>query len=278
MPRFAANLSLLYPELDFPARIDAAARDGFAAVEAQFPYNWPAAELAARCTEAGVAWVLINTPAGDWARGERGLAALPGREAEFRRGIDQALAWADALDCRRLHALAGVPPPGADRARCGATYAENLAWAARQAADAGREILIEPLNPRDMPGYWLATQADAHRTVQTIGAPNLKVQMDLYHCQIAEGDLSTKLRRYLPTGRVGHLQIAGVPGRHEPDEGELNARHLFALIDQLAAEAGLDDLWIGCEYQPKRGAEPGGTSAGLAWLREATARFPNTPP
>jgi hydroxypyruvate isomerase len=218
-----------------------------------------------------VAWVLLNTPAGDWERGERGLAALPGREAEFRRGIDQALTWADALSCRRLHALAGVPPRGADRARCGATYAENLAWAARQAADAGREILIEPLNARDVPGYWLATQAEAHRMVQTIGAANLKVQMDLYHCQVAEGDLSNKLRQYLPTGRVGHLQIAGVPGRHEPDSGELNHRHLFALIDQLVAEAGLVDLWVGCEYHPQRGAVPGGTSAGLGWLQEYKA-------
>jgi 2-dehydrotetronate isomerase len=267
MPRFAANISWLYPELPLPERIAAAARDGFPGVEAQFPYDENVAELAARCAESGVAWVLINVPAGDWARGERGLAALPGREGECRRGIDDALAWADALDCRRIHLLAGVPPPGADRARCAATYAENLAWAARQAADAGREILIEPLNPRDVPGYWLTTQAEAHRLVQTLGAPNLKVQMDLYHCQVAEGDLSTRLRRHLPTGRVGHLQIAGVPGRHEPDTGELNHRHLFALIDELAAEAGLDDLWVGAEYHPLRGAITGGTSEGLGWMR-----------
>jgi hydroxypyruvate isomerase len=266
MPRFAANLSLLYTEHPFPQRISAAARDGFTGVECQFPYAWPAAELAAHRAEAGVAWVLINTPAGDWAAGERGLAALPGRESEFRRGMDQALAWADALGCRRLHALAGVPPPAADPARCMATYLDNLAWAARQAADAGATVLIEPLNPRDVPGYFLSTQAHAHRIVQVLGSPNLKVQMDLYHCQVSEGNLSANLRHYLPTGRVGHLQIAGVPGRHEPDDGELNPRHLMALIDELA-EGDNADLWVGCEYTPRRGAEPGATTAGLGWMR-----------
>jgi 2-dehydrotetronate isomerase len=275
MLRFAANLTLLYPDLAFAERIGAAARDGFDGLECQFPYDWPAAELAARATEAGLPWVLINTPAGNWAGGERGLAALPGREAEFRRGIDTALAYADALGCRRLHTLAGVMPDGADRQRCLATYAENLAWAARQAADAGCDILIEPLNSRDVPSYLLGTQADAHRWVQVIGAPNLKVQMDLYHCQVSEGDLATKLRRHLPTGRVGHLQIAGVPGRHEPDDGELNAPYLFALITQLVTEQGLGPCWIGAEYLPRRGAQRGGTSQGLGWLaaakRERTA-------
>ncbi|WP_374569045.1 hydroxypyruvate isomerase family protein [Ideonella sp.] len=271
MLRFAANLTLLYPDLGFAERIGAAARDGFDGLECQFPYDWPAAELAARATEAGLPWVLINTPAGDWARGERGLAALPGREAEFRRGVDTALAYADALGCRRLHTLAGVAPNGVERERCHATYAENLAWAARQAADAGCEILIEPLNPRDVPGYLLGSQAAAHRWVQVIGAPNLKVQMDLYHCQVSEGDLATKLRLHLPTGRVGHLQIAGVPGRHEPDDGELNAPYLFALIDQLTRDAGHGPCWIGAEYHPRRGNTPGATTAGLGWLAAARA-------
>jgi hydroxypyruvate isomerase len=270
MPRFAANLTLLYPDLAFPARFAAAARDGFDGIECQFPYPWPAAELAARAAEAALPWILINTPAGDWAAGERGLAALPGREAEFRRGVDTALAYADALDCRCLHALAGVRPAGTERERCFATYAENLAWAARQAADAGCELLIEPLNNRDVPGYLLATQAEAHRWVQVIGAPNLKVQMDLYHCQVSEGDLAHQLRTWLPTGRVGHLQIAGVPGRHEPDDGELNAPFLFALIDALAAEHDLGSPWVGAEYLPRQGTRVGGTSEGLGWL--ATAR------
>ncbi|MFO1338743.1 MAG: TIM barrel protein [Burkholderiaceae bacterium] len=271
MPRFAANLSLLYPELPLPERIGAAARDGFAGVECLFPYEWPAAELAARRAEAGVAWVLINTPPGDWAAGERGLAALPGREAEFRRGVEQALAWADALGCRRLHAMAGVPLPGMDRERCWATCAENLAWAARQAVGAGCTVLVEPLNPRDMPGYLLRTQAEAHRLVQALALPNLKVQMDLYHCQVSEGDLTTKLRALLPTGRVGHLQIAGVPERHEPDSGELDCQRLFGLIDELGAASGLGELWVGAEYRPRRGAVPGGTTAGLGWLRAANA-------
>lgn len=264
MPRFAANLTLLYPEHPFPERIGAAARDGFAGVECQFPYAWPAAELAARRAEAGVAWVLINTPAGDWAGGERGLAALPGREAEFRRGVDQALAYADALGCHRLHALAGLLPPGASREAAMATYLDNLAWAARPAADAGCTLLVEALNPHDMPGYLLATQADAHRVVQAVGAPNLKVQLDLYHCAMCGGAPATELREALPTGRIGHLQIAGMPGRHEPDDGQLDPRALFALIDSLPDAA---ELWVGAEYLPRRGAEPGGTSAGLGWMR-----------
>lgn len=271
MPRIAANISLLYPELPFPQRVAAAAQDGFDGIECQFPYAWPATELATRRADIGLPWVLINTPAGDWAAGERGLAALPGREAEFRRGVDVALEYADALGCRKLHTLAGVLPAGADRARHEATYAENLAWASRQAADAGCEVLIEPLNQRDVPGYLLSTQSAAHRWVQAIGAANLKVQMDLYHCQVSEGDISMRLRRYLATGRVGHLQIAGVPARQEPDEGELNARYLLALVDELAAESGLAECWVGAEYNPRRGAVAGGTSAGLRWLRDARA-------
>ena len=273
MPRFAANLTLLYPELAFPERMAAAARDGFAGADGLSPSAGRAAAGAARPPDAGLPWVLINTPAGDWAGGERGLAALPGREAEFRRGVDTALAYADALGCRRLHALAGLRPAGVERERCLATYAENLAWAARQAADAGCELLIEPLNARDVPGYLLATQADAHRWVQAIGSPNLKVQMDLYHCQVSEGDLAQKLRTWLPTGRVGHLQIAGVPGRHEPDDGELNAPFLFALVDALATEHGLGERWIGAEYLPRRGGEPGGTTEGLGWLVAAKRQW-----
>lgn len=260
MPRFAANLTLLYTELPFPARIAAAARDGFAGVECQFPYAFDAAELAARAADAGLPWVLINTPAGDWAAGERGLAALPGREAEFRRGVDQALAYADALGCRRLHALAGRVPPGAERAALEATYVANLAWAARQVADAGCTLLVEALNPQDMPGYWLASQDEAHRVVQAVGAPNLKVQLDLYHCAMGGDDPAAELRARWPGGRIGHLQVAGVPGRHEPDAPHMPA--LFALIDALAGHAG---EWVGAEYLPA-----GDTRAGLGWLRRLT--------
>ncbi|MGW6401474.1 2-oxo-tetronate isomerase [Streptomyces sp. NPDC055134] len=255
MPRFAANLSTLYPEHDFPDRFAAAAADGFEAVEYLFPYAYEATELRRRLDAHGLRQVLFNAPPGDWDAGERGIAALPGREAEVRDGVDRALEYAAALDCPRVHMMAGLVPQSADPAPYRATYLSNLAYAAEQAAAAGVDILIEPINGRDMPGYYLSRQADAHAVVQEVGAPNLKVQLDLYHCQIVEGDLTATLRRDLPTGRVGHLQIAGVPDRHEPDAGELNLRHLMSVIDELGF-----DGWIGCEYFPKAG-----TSEGLGW-------------
>jgi hydroxypyruvate isomerase len=261
MPRFAANLSLLYPELDFLARFAAAARDGFQAVEYLFPYAWPAAELAARLQAHGLQQVLFNAPPGDWEAGERGLACLPGREAEFRTGFEQALDYAGALACPRIHVMAGLAPLGADPAVLQATYLNNLRWAAAQAAPQGVTVLIEPINLRDMPGYFLSRQAQAHAVVAEVGAPNLQVQMDLYHCQIMEGDVAMKLRQYLPGGRIGHLQIAGVPERHEPDTGELNYPYLFALLDELGY-----DGWVGCEYRPQRGAQASGTSDGLGWF------------
>ena len=266
MPRFAANLSMLYTEQAFLDRFAAAAADGFQAVEFLFPYAFEAQALARRLADHGLQQVLFNAPPGDFDAGERGLACLPGREAEFRSGFEQALAYADALGCPRLHVMAGLAPPGVDRARLQATYEANLAWAAGQAAAVGRQVLIEPINSRDIPGYLLNRQDQAHRIVQAIGAPNLQVQMDLYHCQIVEGDVAMKLRHYLPSGRVGHLQIAGVPERHEPDIGELNYPYLFQVIDEVSAACGWDG-WVGCEYRPARGAVAGGTSAGLGWLR-----------
>ncbi|NRT55318.1 2-oxo-tetronate isomerase [Sphaerotilus uruguayifluvii] len=266
MPRFAANLTMLYGEHPFLDRFAAAAADGFEGVEFLFPYAFAPADLAARLRGHGLAQVLFNAPPGDWDAGERGLAALPGREDEFRSGFLQALDYAEALDCTRLHVMAGLAPAGVERARLQATYEANLAWAAAQAAAAGRDVLIEPINPRDMPGYVLTRQDEAHRIVQALGAPNLKVQMDLYHCQIVEGDLATRIREHLPGGRIGHFQIAGVPMRHEPDLGELNFPYLFDLIDEVAATCGWQG-WIGCEYRPARGAVAGGTSAGLGWLR-----------
>ncbi len=270
MPRFAANLSMLYNEHPFLDRFAAAARDGFEAVEYLFPYAHPAAELAARLRDHGLRQVLFNAPPGDWDAGERGLACLPGREHEFRRGFAQALAYAEALACPRIHVMAGLAPAGVPREQLQATYEANLAWAAAQAAASGRDVLIEPINTRDIPGFFLNRQDEAHRIVQALNAPNLKVQMDLYHCHIVEGDVAMKLRRYLPTGRVGHLQIAGVPQRHEPDLGELHHAYLFAVIDELTA-AGQWDGWVGCEYRPARGAAPGATSDGLGWLRRARA-------
>ena len=266
MPRFAANLSMLYNELAFLDRFAAAAADGFQAVEFLFPYAFEAQALARRLADHGLQQVLFNAPPGDFDAGERGLACLPGREAEFRSGFEQALAYAHALGCPRLHVMAGLAPPGVDRARLQATYQANLAWAAGQAAVAGCQVLIEPINSRDIPGFFLNRQDEAHRIVQAIAAPNLQVQMDLYHCQIVEGDVAMKLRHYLPSGRVGHLQIAGVPERHEPDIGELNYPYLFQVIDEVSAACGWDG-WIGCEYRPARGAVAGGTRAGLGWLR-----------
>ncbi|WKB50998.1 2-oxo-tetronate isomerase [Eleftheria terrae] len=260
MPRFAANLSMLYPEHAFLDRFAAAAQDGFEAVECLFPYAHPAAEVASRLAANGLQQVLINAPPGDWEQGERGLACLPGRQDDFRRSIEAALDYAAALSCPRVHVMAGRMPPGADRAALQDLYVANLTWAAGQAASAGCGLNIEPINLRDMPGYFLNRQDHAHEIVALVGAQALSVQMDLYHCQIVEGDISTQLRRWLPGGRVAHLQIAGVPDRHEPDIGELHYPWLFELIDALGY-AG----WIGCEYRPRAGSEPGGTRRGLGW-------------
>ncbi len=257
---------MLYPVQALLVRFEAAAADGFRAVEYLFPYEYPAAELAARLKANGLQQVLFNAFPGDFAGGERGLAALPGRESQFQAAIVQALQYAEALDCPRVHVMAGLLPAGQTRQGVRATYVANLQWAARQAQAAGVRLLLEPINVRDIPGYVLNRQDDAHALLAEIGAPNVQVQMDLYHCQIVEGDLATRLRQYLPTGRVGHLQIAGVPQRHEPDVGEVNYPFLFELIDELSAASGWDG-WIGCEYRPARGTAPGGTTAGLGWLR-----------
>jgi hydroxypyruvate isomerase len=262
MPRFAANLSMMYTEHAFLDRFSAAAADGFDAVEFMFPYEHPQGEIALRLRDHGLKQVLFNAPPGDFATGERGLACLGDRQDAFRRGIlEQALPYALALHCPRLHVMAGVMPAGTEPAAVRATYVANLAWTAREAAAVGIDLLIEPINRRDVPGYLLNRQDDAHEIVEEVGAPNLKVQMDLYHCQIVEGDVAMKLRKYLPTGRVGHLQIAGVPERHEPDSGELNYRYLFGLIDELGWSGH-----IGCEYRPRAG-----TSAGLGWLRNPSS-------
>ncbi len=261
MPRFAANLTMLYTEHDFLDRFAAAARDGFEAVEYLFPYAYESALLAQQLADHGLQQVLFNAPPGDWDAGERGIACLPGREEEFRRGFEKALAYAEALNCPRVHVMAGLARADAERSRLSATYQANLAWAAEQAAKAGCDVLIEPINTRDIPRFFLNRQDEAHRIVTEVGAPNLQVQMDLYHCQIVEGDVAMKLRQYLPTGRVGHIQIAGVPERQEPDVGELNHAYLFQVIDDVSAQCGWQG-WIGCEYRPRAG-----TSNGLGWFQ-----------
>lgn len=266
MPRFAANLSMLYNEYAFPDRFAAAAADGFQAVEYLFPYAFEAHKLADRLADNGLQQVLFNAPPGQWDAGERGLACIPGREAEFREGFAQALTYAEILKCPRIHVMAGLAPHGVEHARLQSTYESNLAWAAEQAAETGRDVLIEPINTRDIPGFFLNRQDEAHRVVQAIGAPNLKVQFDLYHCQIAEGDVATKIRTYLPSGRVGHFQLAGVPQRHEPDVGELNCAYLFQVIDEVSAACAWDG-WVGCEYRPSRGTAAGATTQGLGWMK-----------
>ena len=276
MPQFAANLSMMYTELPFLERFEAAAKDGFKAVEYLFPYAWRSLELAARLKGNGLQQVLFNAPAGGtdadsialaWDKaGVRGTAAVAGREAEFRTGVQMALDYADALDCPRIHLMAGLVPDDQTREELQPLYVANLRWAAAQAASRGRDVLIEPINTRDVPGFFLNRQDHAHEVVAAVGAPNLKVQMDLYHCQIVEGDVAMKIRQYLPTGQVGHFQIAGVPERHEPDIGELNYDYLFKVIDEVSAACGWQG-WVGCEYRPLKGGQPGGTSAGMGWLR-----------
>lgn len=260
MPRFAANLSMMYNEHAFLDRFAAAAADGFRAVEYLFPYEHAAAELRARLDANGLTQALFNAPPGDWAAGERGLAALPGREAEFRDAVGRALEYAGVIGNDRVHVMAGLVPAEADRARHRAAYLENVAFAAKAAAAQGITIVIEPINTRDMPGYFLNRQDDAQAICKEVGAANLKVQFDCYHCQIVEGDIAMKLKRDMPG--IGHIQIAGVPERHEPDLGELNYPYLFEVIDSLGY-----DGWIGCEYRPRAG-----TSEGLGWLKPYLGR------
>jgi len=255
MPKFAANLSMMFNEVPFPARFAAAAAAGFKGVEFLFPYELPAREVARLLADARLDNALFNLPPGDWAAGERGLASLPGREADFRASVEVAIEYALALGTPTLHAMCGLVPAGADRAAHRAVYVANLRHAARELARHDRTLVIEPINPRDMPGYFLSRQDDAHAIREAVGEPNLKVQMDLYHAQIVEGDLAVKLKRHLAD--IGHVQIAGVPDRHEPDEGEVNYRYLFRLLDELGYRG-----WVGCEYRPR-----GRTEDGLGWLR-----------
>lgn len=288
MLRFAANLSMLYPEHGFLDRFAAAAHDGFKAVEFMFGYDHAAKDIAQAAQDAGLQVVLLNAPPGGqdthsistaWAHGSRGTACLPGREAEFQNGVLLALEYAQTLNCPCIHVLAGVVPPehqaasalplalqtshayAASHSALRDNYLSNLRWAAEQAAKAGKTILIEPINGRDIPHYFLNRQVDAHAIVHAIGMDNLKVQFDLYHCQIVEGDVLNKLRHYLPSGKVGHLQIAGAPDRHEPHLSELHYPTVFDTLRELNWTG-----WIGCEYRPLRGTEPGGTTAGLGWM------------
>ncbi len=262
MPKFAANLTMMFNEVPFPERFAAAARAGFDAVEFLFPYDHPPEEVAGWLRDNGLRNVLFNMPPGDWAAGERGIASLPGREQEFCDGVAKAIVYAKALGTPTVHVMAGLVPAGAERAERLALYERNVRYAADQLRAHGLTLVIEPINGRDMPGYLLQTQAEGHAIRERLGASNLKVQFDLYHAQIMEGDLSVTMRRHI--AGIGHVQVAGVPDRHEPDAGELDIRHLFGLLDELGY-AG----WVGCEYRPR-----GRTEDGLAWLAPFKTPFP----
>lgn len=253
MPRFAANLSTLFTERPFLDRFEAAARAGFRAVECQFPYEHPAAEIRARLDAHGLEMVLHNLPPGDWSAGERGLAALPGREREFRAAVVQGLAHARVLGVPRLNALCGLTPSGVADTGLFATAVANLRHAADACADAGLELLVEPINEHDMPGVWLRRTAQALALIDAVERPNLRLQLDLYHAQRTGGDLAATLEQLLP--RIGHVQIADVPGRHEPGTGELNWRFLFDHLDRIGYRGH-----VGCEYRPATTTE-----AGLGW-------------
>ncbi len=257
MPKFAANLSMMFQEIpNFLDRFDAAAKAGFKGVEFLFPYDHKPEEIAERLEKNRLFLALFNTVPGNWAGGERGLAALPGREAEFRAGVETAIRYAKAAKCPLVHTMAGLWPDGQDKAPGERVYIENLRWAADRLAPEGLTAIIEPINTRDIPGYFLNYTGQACRIIDAVGRPNLRLQFDLYHVQIMEGDLAPKIRAL--AGRYPHVQIAGTPGRHEPDVGEIHYPYLFDLFDEIGYQG-----WIGCEYRPK-----GETLAGLGWARK----------
>ena len=254
MPRFAANLSMLFTEVPFLDRFERAAHAGFQAVEFMFPYPYSAADILGRMQEHRLQLVLHNLPAGDWDAGERGIACIPGREREFRTGVGQAIEYARVLGVGQLNCLVGKTPPGADAGRVHATLVENLRYAALQLADAGLKLLVEPVNSYDIPGFHLNRSAQTLALLDEVGAPNLFLQYDIYHMQRMEGELAATLTRQLP--RIAHIQLADNPGRNEPGTGEINYPFLFAHLDRIGY-AG----WIGCEYKPA-----GRTEDGLAWI------------
>lgn len=244
MPRLAANLSLLFNEQDFLDRFAAARASGFHGVEYLFPYTWPVGALAERLRDNGLTQVLFNLPPGDWEAGERGIGGLPGRENEFKRGVALAIEYATALNCKRLNCLAGVRPQGVALEHARDTLISNLDWAARQLAQEGIELVVEAINSRvDMPGFLLDTSTKALAVIDAVGCDNLRLQYDIYHMQIMEGDILRTLERLMP--RIGHIQFADNPGRHEPGTGELNFDRIFAALDEMGY-AG----WVSAEYRP----------------------------
>ncbi|NIC36890.1 hydroxypyruvate isomerase [Halomonas desiderata] len=254
MPKFAANLSMLFTEEDFLDRFKAAAEAGFKGVEYLFPYDYSAVELKARLDEHGLTQVLHNLPAGDWGAGERGIACHPDRVEEFRAGVEKAIDYATVLGCKQVNCLAGIQPQGVSLEQARRTLVENLRYAAEKLEAAGILLLAEPINTRDIPGFFLNRTEQALAIFDEVGSPNLKLQYDIYHMQIMEGDLAPTIEKHL--ARIAHVQLADNPGRHEPGTGEIHYPFLFAYLDRLGY-----DGWIGCEYKPKTT-----TREGLGWL------------
>jgi hydroxypyruvate isomerase len=244
---------MMFNEVPFLERFDQAGRAGFGAVEFLFPYEHPIAELRSRLDSNGLKQVLFNAPPGDWAKGERGLASLPGRGGEFREGIKKALDYAHGLGCGLVHCMAGIPPAGTSPVTAGAVYAANLAWAGELALAAGVRLVIEPINHRDMPGFHLHTMAQGAAVIEAVGRDRLGLQFDIYHCQVSEGDITSRMATFMPV--IAHMQLADVPARNEPGTGEIGWEYVFSRIDALGY-AG----WVGCEYRPA-----GDTMTGLAW-------------
>ncbi len=253
MPRFAASVMFLFTEAPFEDRFELARRAGFRAVECQNPYDWPIENIRRRLDDAELEMVLVNAPAGDGKKGERGFAALSGRENDFRESLARGLDCARALSCSRLHVLAGTMPEGADVAEMGRTYVANLRFAAERAAREGVRVLIEPLNAIDAPGYFLSGMEQARALADAVGHPNLWLQYDVYHAAMSGAEIVDTFRRH--ASRIAHIQIAGTPGRHEPTPSEIPYGELFALFDSHGY-----DGWIGCEYRPRAG-----TLEGLSW-------------
>jgi hydroxypyruvate isomerase len=256
MPKFAANLTMLFNEVEFLERFALAAKAGFEGVEFLFPYAHSVDEIAKRLSDSGTKLVLHNLPAGNWAAGERGIACLPGREEEFRSGVDQAIQYATALGCRRVNCLAGIEPKGSDSSESYATFVENLRFAADLLAGSSINLLIEPINTRDIPGFFLHSTRQARAVLLDAKSPNLKVQYDVYHMQIMEGDLAMTIQSNLDS--IGHIQIADNPRRNEPGTGEINFDFLFGFLDTIGY-AG----WVGCEYKPRTT-----TVEGLGWFEK----------
>ena len=256
MPRFAANLSMMFNEVAFLDRFDAAARAGFDAVEFLFPYDHSPEEVAEGLRANGLTQALFNLPPGDFAAGERGIACLPDRAAELREGVETALVYAKATGVKRLHMMAGLG--SRQNAAAVAAYRDAVVWTAGKLAEAGLDLVLEPINGRDMPGYFLDDFGWAADLIRTLALPNLKLQFDIYHRQIMQGDVATAMAALMPI--IGHVQVASVPKRHEPMTGELNDAFLFAELDRLGY-AG----FVGCEYRPA-----GATTDGLGWLAAAS--------